>query len=90
MTTEVLLWIGVGIAALIYRWVGKVLISQHRMYRPPIFYNESVATAAIAASPIAFIAIIVAGFWLTDIGWYYVAAIVVLCGVFAVRPHAHR
>jgi hypothetical protein len=81
-----LLWIAVGLATLVYRWVGRILIGQPAFNRPPIFYNESTATAAIAAAPIAFVAIIALGFLLTESGWYYLSAVAILCVVFAVRP----
>jgi hypothetical protein len=86
MSIEVLLWLAVAVVAAMYRWIGKAVVSQPAFNRPPIFHNHAAVGIAMGAPFVGFAAIVIAGFILTDSGWYYLAAVVLLFFTLAVRP----
>jgi hypothetical protein len=87
---EVILWIIFFLSAFLYRWVGKVCISQPIYNRPMLFWNP-VRAKVIAYTPlIGFLLVVILGFVYTDKGWWYLGAVGVVWFFFSEIPYNLR
>lgn len=85
--TIVCLWIALLVNTVIYRYIGRAVISQPRHFHPRIFWNPKILTLAVTLPILGFVAIAISGFVLTDKGWSILAVVLLAGGVFAVKPH---
>ena len=90
MSTETILWIIYGVNTAIYYYVGRAVISQPRYNLPQLFWNPRVALAAAWLPLFGFLSISVAGFLVTDNGWWFLGACAAAFFVLAVRPRIHE
>ena len=90
MSVEAWLWIAFGVTTAIYYYVGRVVISQPRHNLPRLFWNPTMVWIAGVFPPFGFLAVSVAGFVLTDHGWWFVAACAAAFFALAVRPRIHE
>ena len=85
MSGVALLWILFGINTLIYYYVGRAVLSQPKHNHPMLFWSGGMKWAAMVVPPSGYLALIVAGFFLTDSGWMVLLASIIAYWVFAVR-----
>ena len=83
---EIGLWLSLVFTILVYIWVGKVYISQPRFNRPRLFWNPVVALILSNVPFVGFLGITIAGFILTEHGWWFLGVSVASFFIFAVRP----
>ena len=86
MSILALLWVLFAINTAIYVYVGRFVVSKPRHQHPRMFWNPGMLWMAGVGPPSVFIALVVAGFVLTDRGGSLLIASVVACIAFAVRP----
>jgi hypothetical protein len=84
-------WVGIAlvITTLLYVLVGKYAVSQPSWNRPSIFWNGYVMTIAVLLPIAGFIGVVIAGFVITNNGWWYLFASVLAFVAFAVKPQIH-
>ncbi len=81
-----LLW-GLFLAnTLLYRYIGRSVISQPSWNHPPIFYAWRMKMAAVIVPFLIYIALVVASFFFTNWGVSMLCAVLIACLVFATRP----
>lgn len=73
------------LALLVYRWVGKSFFSQPRSNHPSIFWNPMARTALCLGPVIVIFGMVVLAFFITKSPWIFLAASVVLFGIFSPR-----
>ena len=92
MTSNNWLWIFWGINTAIYYYVGRFVVSRP-LHRLPLFFigpnMQNKLLVAVCLPQIGYLAIVVAGFFLTDSGWWLLTASAVAIVVLAVHPQIH-
>ena len=86
MDVPAFLWTVLAINTAVYVYVGRFVISKPQHLRPMLFWNPTMLFIAGVAPPSIFVALVAAGFALTDSGWSLLIASVIAYIVFAVRP----
>ena len=82
-----LLWFALAVNSAVYVYVGRAYISKPRHEHPVLFWNPHVARLAVGLPPSMFVAITVAGFVLTDSGWWLLIVSALVYVGFSVRPN---
>ena len=86
-------WLLLAVLALnmlVYYYIGRSFVFLPPEERPRLFWNISAQVAAIAGPPLIALGVIVAGFMLTEWGWWLLALSVFLWiqTSYLVRKHA--
>ena len=92
MTSNSWLWVLFGINTAIYYYVGRAVVSRPYHELPLFFYGSNMQNkllVVLCLPQIGYLAIVVAGFFLTDSGWWLLTASAVAIVVLAVRPRIH-
>ena len=90
MTSNSCLWVLFGINTAIYYYVGRAVVSRPYHELPFLFLGHpNRVFVAVFLPPTGYLAIVVAGFFLTDSGWWLLTASAVAVVVLAVRPQIH-
>lgn len=84
---EIILWVIFCLSSFLYRWIGKVYVSQPRYNRPPLFWNPVRAKVVVAIPFLGFLLVVIGGFVYTDKGWWYLAAVIVAWFIFSEIPY---
>lgn len=83
---EIILWVAFGLSAGLYWWVGKSFISQPDYNVPMIFRNPVMGKALILLPQLGFVAVAIGGFALTEIGWWFLGAVIAAAVLLSSRP----
>lgn len=89
METElVVLSVLQGANLLIYRWVGKVFLSQPRFNHPSIFHNATVASALLYGPMVMMAILVILAFFVTESPWLFLALTIAGFIAFSSRPNS--
>ena len=80
------LWVLWMLNTALYYYVGRAMVSQPRHRHPRLFWNANVKVIALIFPMAGYIALVVAGFLVTDIGWRILAGSFGAYVLLAVRP----
>jgi len=83
---DITLWIIFGFGTLLFWYIGKVYISQPDYNVPPIFRNPIIGKFLVLVPQIAYLAVAILGFILTDNGWRFLIAVIVAVIFLSPKP----
>ena len=80
------LWVLWVLNSALYYYVGRAMVSRPRHQHPQLFWNPNAKVIALMFPLAAYIALVIAGFLIADIGWRLLAASLGAYALLAVRP----
>lgn len=85
---EVILWIVFAVSAILFWWVGRSFMSQPDYNVPEVFRNPVIGKLLVLTPQIGFLAVAILGFVFTEIGWWYLGAVIVATVLLSSRPRS--